>query len=325
MSATARPRVSSPVMRPFQQGRFEDLPELPRIPHAYGETTAREVIVRSRVLGEVRTHVRELGDGPPLLLVHGLMTTSYSWRWVFRGLAARFRVIAPDLPGCGRSAKPLEHVYSARNLATFVGELAEALGVRGCPVVGNSLGGFLAMRMVLDDPESASRLLVIHSPIFPQARYHALHAALSVPGARRLLVRVIQRGPERWAHRNVHYYDESRKSREEAREYGAPLATDDGAMGFVKYLAETVAPEGFSTIVRDLGAKRARGEAFPVPLTLVYARRDPMVPPWNGERLARLVPDARMVWLEDSSHFPQVDSPERLVEIIDGWASVDRR
>jgi pimeloyl-ACP methyl ester carboxylesterase len=309
-------------MRPFQQLRFEALPEEPRIPHDYARMRAHEVVVRSRALGDVRTHVRELGEGPPLLLVHGLMTTSYSWRWVVGALARRFRVIAPDLPGCGRSEKPLEPVYSASNMGAFLGELAGALDVRGCPVVGNSLGGFLAMRMVLDDPGAASRLLVIHSPIFPQARYHALRTALAVPGTKRLLLRVIRRDPERWAHRNVHYFDETRKSREEAREYGAPLATEEGAMGFVKYLAETVAPEGFATLVRDLAARHARGAAFPVPLALVYARRDPMVPPWNGERLARLVPGAQIEWLEDSSHFPQVDSPERLVELVERW--VDR-
>jgi pimeloyl-ACP methyl ester carboxylesterase len=309
-------------MRPFEQLAWGALPETPRIPHDFGRMRARDVVVRSRALGAVRTHVRELGEGPPLLLVHGLMTTSYSWRWVVGPLSRRFRVVAPDLPGCGRSDKPLEPVYSARHLGGFLAELVEALGVCGCPVVGNSLGGLLAMRMALDAPGATSRLFVVHAPIFPQLRYHALRGALAIPGARRLLVRVIRRDPERWAHRNVHYFDETRKSREEAREYGGPLATEEGAMAFVKYLAEAVAPAGFAELVRELRERRARGEPFPVPLALAYARRDPMVPPWNGERLARLVPEAELTWLEDSSHFPQVDAPERFAALVERW--VDR-
>jgi pimeloyl-ACP methyl ester carboxylesterase len=55
--------------------------------------------MRSRPFGELRVHYREHGKGEPLLLIHGLMTTSYSWRYVYSALGSRYRIIAPDLPG----------------------------------------------------------------------------------------------------------------------------------------------------------------------------------------------------------------------------------
>jgi pimeloyl-ACP methyl ester carboxylesterase len=84
----------------------------------------------------------------------------------------------------------------------------------------------------------------------------------------------------------------------------------------VRYLAETVAPRPMAELVRELERRKEQGMAFPVPLLLVYARRDPMVSPAIGERLSALIPGSKLVWLEDSSHFAQVDSPERLVEMI---------
>lgn len=68
------------MRRPFERVPFDQLPELPKRPHAYGATAVREATTRSERLGTLRIHYREAGSGPPLLLVHGLMTTSYSWR-----------------------------------------------------------------------------------------------------------------------------------------------------------------------------------------------------------------------------------------------------
>src|SRR5204863_149575 len=70
----------------------------------------------------------------------------------------------------------------------------------------------------------------------------ALRLALAIPGARRLLSWMIRRNPIQWAHRNVHYWDESLKSLEEAHEYGDPPATAVGTPAFIQFLAETMHP-----------------------------------------------------------------------------------
>ena len=67
---------------PFRRGRFEDLPERPRIPHDFDADARRRPIDEVAPFGEMKVHYRELGEGPPLLLIHGLMTSSYSWRYV---------------------------------------------------------------------------------------------------------------------------------------------------------------------------------------------------------------------------------------------------
>src|SRR5262249_41690633 len=158
--------------------------------------------------------LREHGSGPPLLLVHGLMTSSYSWRYVTHELGEHFRVYAPDLPGSGWSDKPAGP-YDAVSLSIFLDELIDALGIRGACAIGNSLGGYLCMRLALSTPGALSRLVNMHSPGLPEARLVALSAALAAPGAQRLLAFWVRRAPDRFAHQNVHYRDETLKSLEE--------------------------------------------------------------------------------------------------------------
>lgn len=303
--------VSAPV--PFRRGRFEQLPAQPRRPHGYFATRVEELQVTTDELGTTRAHVRVHGSGPPLLLVHGLMTSSYSWRYVLEPLGARFTLYMPDLPGSGRSDRPLDRPYHPEALASWIGAVQRGLDIRGCPVIGNSMGGYLCMRLALRDPAAMSRLVNVHSPGVPEARLYAAGAAFAVPGMGGLVAWLARRDPARWAHRHVHYWDESLKSLEEAREYGEPLSSRDGSRAFVKYLAETMAIGPIRDFQRTLAARQARGEPFPVPLLLVYAERDPMVPPRFGDVLAARIPNARLVRLAEASHFAHVDAVERFI------------
>jgi pimeloyl-ACP methyl ester carboxylesterase len=315
----AREARSAPAGEPFAQGRYEELPLRPRIPHRYDAGEHEDVVVGSAHFGRIRVRVVSYGprDAPPLLLVHGLMTSSYSWRYLFEQLGDRHRLIAPDLPGCGRSDAAPQRAHSGTALAAFLGELQQTLGVAGCDAVGNSLGGYLCMRRALAEPASFGRLAVIHPPAFPEPRLVALHVGMRVPGVAPVLERVVRHDPRRWAHRHVHYYDESLKSIEEAHEYGDPLRSAAGARSFARYLGESLDPRELRSFTRGLARRRDEGHDFPVPLMLVYAREDPTVSPAIGPRLHALVPGAEFHWLERSSHFAQVDSPDRLAALLE--------
>lgn len=298
-------------LRPFQRMNYADVPAKPRIPHAYDHTDMRDVRVASRVMGNVRVHVRVLGSGPPLLLVHGLMTSSYSFRYVIEPLAQHFQVFALDLPGAGRSDKPLAPLFSAANLGVFLGEFQRELGIRGCAVLGNSLGGFISMHLALSEPDAISRLVVNHAPGIPDPRFKALKLLLSRGLVRKAFRYVVQRDVRQWIFRNVHYYDETLKSIEELDEFGQPLATAEGFACFVKYLRETMHPAGFAEFVDRLEKNSLRN-----PTLFVYARQDPLVPPRVGETLHRLVPTSELVWIDGTSHFTHVDSPDRMIATI---------
>jgi pimeloyl-ACP methyl ester carboxylesterase len=239
------------------------------------------------------------------------MTSSYSWRYVLEPLGRRFRLYCPDLPGAGATSKPRAN-YSAANTARWIGAFQEAVGIRGCVTIGNSLGGYVCMQLALQDPGAMSRLVNLHSPGFPELRLWALRVLLSIPGVQALLARVVRIDPVRWAHRNIHYFDESLKSLEEARTYAEPLSTPDGAAAFARILRDSVDPaemKRFQTALAGL-------DGFPIPLMLLYAQRDPMVPASFGPRFAAAIPDAEFVTLEEASHFAHVDATAAFVQAV---------
>jgi len=299
----------SPV--PFRQSPFESLPDAPRVPHGFFGLKERTVTVHSEHFGDTQVSVRSVGEGPPLLLVHGLMTTGYSFRYLYPKLAGRFTVYMPDLVGSGRSQKP-DVSYGPAPYAAWIGELIDALEIGGCAVIGNSMGGYLCMRLAMQRPEVMSRLVNLHSPGVPVLRLYALNLAMRAPGSRGLLGWLVGRDPLRWAHRNVHYYDESLKSLEEAREVGLPLSVDAGVNAFARILEETLDPWEMRRFVARLRAL----DAFPVPLHLVYAARDPMVPPSVGARLRAILPDAEWSCIEQGSHFAHVDALDAFIGAV---------
>jgi pimeloyl-ACP methyl ester carboxylesterase len=304
-------RADVSATQPFRQLAFEEVPEAPSVAHRWADVTHRDVTIRCEGLGATRIAVAEYGSGPPMVLVHGLMTAGYSFRYVLELLGARYRLLIPDLPGAGRSEHP--DVYLGPDvLARAIVATIDALGARGAPVIGNSMGGYLCMRAALLDPEAIGRLVNLHSPGVPTARMIALRWALRVTPSRAIVDRLVRRDPQRWVHRNVHYYDETLKSREEHREYAAPLTTPAGRRAFYRHLRDTLDARQMTGFVRAL-----RRAPFPIPLLLVYADRDPMVPPAIGERLAALVPSAELVRLGEASHFAHVDAAPRFVAAIE--------
>ena len=301
------------MLVPFRQLRFEDVPEVPAVPHRWADTTRRDITIDCEGLPPTRIAVREYGAGPPLLLVHGLMTAGYSFRYVLDLLGARHRLLIPDLPGAGRSDHP--DVYLGPDvLARSIIAIVDALGIRGAPAIGNSMGGYLCMRAAMIDPGAFGRLVNLHSPGVPTARMHALRWALRLLPARWLIDRLVRRHPERWVHKNVHYYDESLKSREEHREYAAPLSLPEGRRAFYRHLRDALDVREMARFVRML-----REKPFPIPLLFVYAKKDPMVPPIVGDKLHELVPSAQMIRLDAASHFAHVDAAPRFVAAIESF------
>lgn len=112
-----------------------------------------------------RCAYRDEGDGEEtLLLLHGMAGSSETWRAVIPHLAKRYRVIAPDLLGHGSSAKPRGD-YSLGAFAAWLRDLLDELGIRSVTVVGQSLGGGVAMQFVYQHPDYCRRLVLISSGV----------------------------------------------------------------------------------------------------------------------------------------------------------------
>lgn len=278
-----------------------------------------------------RVNVRHktTGEGPPLVLVHGLMTSSYSWRYVLAPLGRRYRVFAPDLVGAGASDKPLDFVYSVENVARFVAAYVRAVTKEPPYLVGNSLGGLYCLKALLSERGLARRFVLMHAPGYPFVKTRLLSTALGAPGLGAALAgltaRVAHAYPRTFVAKNVHYARHDMMSEEECAEYGRIFETLEGARVFAKILGESLDPREHAAIIAELRARKDRGEAFPCPTRILYAKKDAMVPPAFGPLYHADIPGSELVWMDDVSHFCHVDDPDAAVaQIVSFDAPADR-
>lgn len=250
------------------------------------------------------------GDGPLLLLLHGITSNSDAWREVMPVLAENYTVIAPDMIGHGRSAKPRGD-YSLGAYAAGVRDLIGVLGFERGTVVGHSLGGGIAMQFAYLFPEHVERLALICSGGLGK-EVHPLLRAAALPGSEWVLPLL---APE-WAVRAggaVH----SAAARiglkappdvaEFARGY-ATLVHEGGRDAFLDTIRSVIGPEG-----QRVSALDRLYLADQVPFLLIWGDEDPVIPVEHGRRAHETVAHSRYVEIEGSGHWPMLDAPERIV------------
>src|SRR3954452_12823694 len=280
--------------------------------------------VREISLHGHRVSYRAGGDGPLLLLIHGITSSSANWEPVLPLLAERFTVIAPDLLGHGASAKPTGD-YSLGAYACMLRDLMLALGHDSATIVGHSLGGGVAMQVAYQFPELCDRLVLVSSGGLGREVSIFLRAA-TVPGAEYVLPLI--------ASRPVLASGEA-VARTVGR-LGLRLGADLGEIaGGVASLAEDGARRAFVHTARsviDPGGQRvdARDRLYlseAVPSLLVWGENDPIIPAAHGVRAHELMPGSRLELFEGAGHFPHLDDPLRftgvLRDVIDGTAPAE--
>lgn len=119
-------------------------------------------------LGDLEVFYREAGpkDAPAVLLPHGYPCSSYEFRNLMARLGDRFRLLAPDFPGCGYSATPEDFDYSFGGFARFLGEFAGAVGVEDFDLYLHDFGTWIGLRMAMAAPERVRGLIIQNGDIY---------------------------------------------------------------------------------------------------------------------------------------------------------------
>jgi len=260
-----------------------------------------------------RTAFRIGGKGPLIVLVHGVTGSSAHWEPLLPLLAERFTVVAPDLLGHGRSAKPRGD-YSLGAYATGIRDLLIALGKPSATAVGHSLGGGIAMQFAYQFPERCDRLVLVSSGGLGSEVSLLLRAA-TLPGAelvlpllasRRVRSAVAAAGRVLGAVHLKPGHDLS----EIAAGIGS-LAESDARQAFLHTLRAVIDPGG-----QRVSATDRLHLAQVMPSLIVWGDRDPIIPVRHGEAAHDAMPGSRLELLKGAGHFPQLDDPHRLGGIL---------
>lgn len=260
-------------------------------------------------------HVESHGAGPPLLFLHGFGANSFTWRRWVAALAPRHEVVLVDLKGFGAAPKPADGRYSPMLQAELVHRLVLQRDLRDLTLVGHSLGGGVALLTALrlidsGQAERLSRLVLIGSIAYEQPLPRYIRWA-RIPLVGEILLGLLS--AERIVRGVLSYimYDTSAVNRGMIDGYANPLR----GTAAKRALLETAR----DLIPRDVDEITARYPEIGVPTLLLWGRQDPITPLWVGERLARDLPDARLVILEGCGHVPPEEKPEECLEAIRGF------
>jgi pimeloyl-ACP methyl ester carboxylesterase len=259
---------------------------------------------------------RVAGEGPPVVLVHGMVNSSRHWESVALDLADRYRVIAPDLIGHGDSAA-LRGDYSLGAHAAGIRDLLATIGVERATVVGHSLGGGVAMQFFYQFPQRVERLALVSSgglghEVSPLLRGAAVPGAAAVlwAAAHPAVLAALERGGRemraRGSNRGLYLQAIARALR--------PLQHAGGREAFLRTLRAVIDVRGQRVSALDRLYLLGR-----TPTLIVWGGRDNTIPIAHGENAHRAVPGSRFEVLPRAAHFPHLEDPEGLAAVLRDW------
>jgi pimeloyl-ACP methyl ester carboxylesterase len=260
-----------------------------------------------------RVAYRQAGSGPVVVLIHGITSNSRTWSRVMPSLARRFTVIAPDLAGHGGSDKP-KGDYSLGAHASGVRDLLLTLGHEHASIVGHSLGGGIAMQFSYQFPERCERLALVDSGGLGRDVSLLLRAA-TLPGSEFVLpflaaTRLLDAG-EVLGRLLGRVGLRARTDLEQMARGHATLSDAGARAAFVHTLRSVVEPGG-----QRVDASNRLYLAQHIPFLLLWGERDSIIPVSHGRATHEQVPGSRLEVFEDSGHFPQLDEPERFIDVL---------
>jgi haloalkane dehalogenase len=259
-------------------------------------------------VGDLTLAYRELGSGPPVLLLHGWPTSSFLWREVMAPIGRANRVLALDLPGFGGSDKPLGVRYGFELFESAIDGFLEQLGIDEVALAAHDLGGPVAAHWALRRRDRVTKLALLNTLIYPQLSPAVIEfvTAASTPGVREQLT-----SPEGLeAAMRLGLADDSNLTDELLAGVREPFASEESRRALAD-AAIGLELEGLAEIERGLGS-------LTMPVRLVYGAQDRILPD-VAETMARLerdLPRAVVTALPGCGHFLQEEEPEQVGELL---------
>lgn len=276
-----------------------------------------EVVPAERLIdaGGIRTYYVQSGSaGPEILLLHGFGSSTYTWRKNLEPLGKFARVTAIDIKGFGLTEKPKDGQYHEAAYARHVLAVMDKLNLRNPVIIGNSMGGAVAMRVALECPERCSGLILVDAARpytnldFAAAgvdttKFRGRPSVLATALVRTMISR------ERIRQMLVSVYE------------GHEPVTDQMIDAY--YVPTTIegAPEALLSMVNPPPdkAKPKPIANLKMPVTILWGKADPVIPVRAGEALARDIPGSELVIWQEAGHLPHEDRPEDFERLVSGF------
>lgn len=251
----------------------------------------------------------EKGEGRPLVLVHGIPTSSFLWRDMIDELSSHARVIAPDLPGFGLSDPPPNGDYSISGYASLLESFLESLSIVEATLVCHDFGGPVTVTYALRNPDKFERLVILNTFLDNDLPDWGLFPKLaSIRPIGEILMKLGGKSITR-AGLEASVVDKSRISDELFCRYymaeGSPDKVNETYLGTLR-----------ADSTKDLKFIEDNLHTVDKPTLIVWAEEDAYLPLALGERIHQRIPGSSFKKLPKCGHFMQEDEPETVTKLI---------
>jgi len=251
----------------------------------------------------------DAADRPPVLLIHGIPTSSLLWRDVLPELARDRRVVAPDMLNYGRSGKPVRTDVSIAAQARLMVGLLDALGIRRADVVSHDIGGGVAQILAVRRPERVRRLVLSNAVCFdswPIPEFEPLQE----PGAEeQMSLDELSKMLREFLPQGVH--DPEALTSEAVEMILEPWSSEEGKRALFRNLRR-LNPEYTRAIADELAD-------LPHETLVLWGREDAFQKPAYAERLRDAIPRAELVWIDAAAHWIMEEKPREVIEAVRGF------
>jgi pimeloyl-ACP methyl ester carboxylesterase len=262
-----------------------------------------------RTIGDLDIAFYRQGKGEPVLLIHGITTSSFIWRKIQPGLADTYDTIAIDLLGCGNSSTNLQADYSIKSQASLIAELLTELKINKTHIVGHDIGGGIAQILAVRYPELTSDVVLINTigynywpvqpittmrtPIFRQLAMMSLNMGI--------LQKLIRKG----LYKKESYTEEFKSL------IWQEMADKKRRKSFLHF-AKCLNNQHLMEIAPEL-------KKIPFPVLIIRGEGDLYLISVISTRLHEDIPGSEIVRIKTGGHFIQEDEPELLTSLIDDF------
>ena len=268
--------------------------------------------LRSITLHQARVNYVEMGEGPPVVFIHGLSGCWQNWLENIPHFARHHRAIAVDLSGFGESELPREEI-SIPGYGRFIDAFLGEIGVERGALVGNSMGGFIAAETAICHPSRVEKLVLVAAAGGPSLADQGSRDAKRLMRAARLVAPLAAAAFARREHmvrrpglrRALLWKVASHPERLEP-ELCYEVASGAGKPGFMDAL-QAILDYDFRERIPEIAC----------PTLIVWGRDDEIVPVHDAYEYERLIPRARRVIFEDTGHVPMLERPARFNRVVD--------
>ncbi|MGJ3236283.1 alpha/beta fold hydrolase [Marivirga sp.] len=253
-----------------------------------------------------KLHIRQMGEGFPLLLIHGSFSSLHTWQSWQKNLAQDFRTISVDLPGHGLTGPNPEAQYNTDYYAHLLWKLMKKLNYDSIAIAGNSMGGQVAYKMALLEPEKVKKLILLNSSgariandtaKFKDQNNFSVFSLINHPVFSKLMTSITPKFLFKMSLEQV-YYDKSKITEDKIQMYYDLMLHEGNRTATLKRFSQR-APSEFEKLAK-----------IKIPSLIMWGEYDSWIPVEHAYRFDSILPNSTLKIYPNAGHVPMEEIPE---------------